>query len=67
MTWVGLAYLIVLVAGVTAVGRLADMVGRKLLYTYGFVVFIAGSALCAAAPNLARPRRSSGSSRRSAR
>lgn len=52
VTWVGLAYLIVLVAGVTAVGRLADMVGRKLLYTYGFVVFIAGSALCAAAPNL---------------
>jgi EmrB/QacA subfamily drug resistance transporter len=52
VTWVGLSYLIVLVAGVTAVGRLADMVGRKLLYTYGFLVFIVGSALCAAAPNL---------------
>ena len=52
VTWVGLSYLVVLVAGVTAVGRLADMVGRKLLYTYGFVVFIIGSALCAAAPNL---------------
>ncbi len=52
VTWVGLSYLIVLVAGVTAVGRLADMVGRKLLYAYGFVVFIVGSALCALAPTL---------------
>lgn len=52
VTWVGLTYLIVLVAGVTAVGRLADMVGHKLLYTYGFVVFAAGSALCALAPSL---------------
>ena len=52
VTWVGLSYLIVLVAGVTAVGRLADMVGRKLLYTYGFIVFVIGSGLCAAAPSL---------------
>jgi EmrB/QacA subfamily drug resistance transporter len=52
VTWVGLSYLIVLVAGVTAVGRLADMVGRKLLYTFGFVVFIIGSGLCAFAPTL---------------
>ncbi|MGH9018267.1 MAG: DHA2 family efflux MFS transporter permease subunit [Acidimicrobiales bacterium] len=53
VTWVGLSYLIVLVAGVTAVGRLADMVGRKLLYTYGFLVFVVGSGLCAVAPDLA--------------
>lgn len=52
VTWVGLTYLLVLVALVTAVGRLADMVGRKLLYTYGFAVFIVGSALCGFAPNL---------------
>jgi EmrB/QacA subfamily drug resistance transporter len=52
VTWVGLSYLIVLVAGVTAVGRLADMVGRKLLYSYGFLIFIIGSGLCGAAPNL---------------
>ena len=52
ITWVGLSYLIVLVAAVTAVGRVSDMVGRKLLYTYGFVVFILGSALCAFAPTL---------------
>ena len=53
VTWVGLTYLVVLVALVTAVGRFADMVGHKLLYTYGFVVFIGGSALCGLAPNLA--------------
>ena len=45
VTWVGLGYLLVLVAMVTAVGRVADMAGRKLLYTYGFGVFILGSAL----------------------
>lgn len=50
--WVGLTYLLVLVGLVTAVGRLADMFGRKLLYTYGFLVFILGSGLCGVAPNL---------------
>ena len=50
--WVGQAYLLVLIGLLTAVGRYADMVGRKLLYTYGFVVFIVGSALCGLAPNL---------------
>lgn len=50
--WVGLAYLLVLVALVPAVGRYADMVGRKLLYTYGFAVFVLGSALCGLAPSL---------------
>lgn len=50
--WVALAYLVTLVAAVTAVGRFADMVGRKLLYTYGFAVFTLASALCGLAPNL---------------
>ncbi len=52
VSWVGLSYLLVLVATVAAVGRLADMVGRKLLYVYGFIIFIAGSALCANASSL---------------
>ena len=52
VTWVGLSYLLVLVATVTAVGRFADMWGRKLLYVYGFVVFTIGSALCGLAPGL---------------
>src|SRR5579875_2042092 len=41
-----------LVSMVTVVGRLADMAGRKLLYTYGFAVFTLGSALCGLAPSL---------------
>lgn len=53
VTWIGLSYLLVLVAMVTAVGRVADMAGRKLLYTYGFGVFILGSALCGLVPSLA--------------
>ena len=52
VTWVGLSYLLVLVATVAAVGRFADMWGRKLLYVYGFGVFILGSALCGLAPGL---------------
>ncbi len=52
VTWVGLSYLLVLVATVTAVGRFADMWGRKLLYVYGFVLFTIASALCGLAPGL---------------
>lgn len=52
VTWVGLSYLLVLVATVTAVGRFADMWGRKLLYVYGFVLFVVASAACGLAPNL---------------
>ena len=52
VTWVGLSYLLVLVATVAAVGRFADMWGRKLLYVYGFAIFVVGSALCGLAPSL---------------
>ena len=34
------------------VGRFADMWGHKLLYVYGFGIFIVGSALCGLAPSL---------------
>lgn len=50
--WVGLSYLLMLVGALAAVGRYADMVGRKLLYTYGFLIFILGSALCGFAVDL---------------
>jgi EmrB/QacA subfamily drug resistance transporter len=50
--WVALSYLLVLVGLVVAIGRFADTVGRKLLYTYGFVLFTVASAACAVAPNL---------------
>ena len=50
--WVSLAYLLLLVALVTPAGRLADRVGRKLIYGYGFIVFTIGSAACGLAPSL---------------
>lgn len=50
--WVALSYLLVLICAVTAVGRFADMAGRKLLYTYGFGVFTVASVACGLAPNL---------------
>jgi len=51
--WVSIAYLLTLAALVVPLGRLADLLGRKMLYSWGFVVFIAGSALGGVAPTLA--------------
>lgn len=50
--WVALSYLLTLVSLVAPVGRLADTIGRKLLYTYGFAVFALASLACGLAPNL---------------
>ncbi len=50
--WVAVAYLLVLTALLTPLGRVADEKGRKVLYTGGFFVFIVGSMLCGFAPNL---------------
>jgi len=50
--WVAIAYLLTLAALVVPLGRLADIVGRKLLYTTGFLVFVCGSLLCGLAPGL---------------
>ena len=50
--WVAIGYLLTLAALVVPLGRLGDLVGRKVLYTWGFVVFVAGSALCGVAPGL---------------
>jgi MFS family permease len=50
--WVSLAYLLALVALLAPAGRLADAVGRKLVYGYGFIVFTAGSAACGLALSL---------------
>jgi len=51
--WVALVYLLVLTGLLIPLGRLADGFGRKALYTLGFLLFIAGSALCGFAPDLA--------------
>jgi len=44
--WVVLAYLLINVTLMLGVGRLADMIGKKYLYSIGFVVFTIGSVLC---------------------
>ena len=51
-SWVGLAYLLAVVALVAPIGRVSDLLGRKLVYVYGFGVFALGSGLSAIAPDL---------------
>jgi len=50
--WVAIAYLLVLTALLTPIGHLGDRLGRKALYTLGFLVFVVGSALCGLAPDI---------------
>ena len=46
VSWIAVAYLLAMASCMPIYGRLADMIGRKLLYTAGFLTFIMGSALC---------------------
>ncbi|NRD79669.1 MFS transporter [Bacillus sp. BRMEA1] len=50
--WVSLSYLISLASLILIFGRLADMLGRKWLYTIGFVIFSFSSLFCGLAPSL---------------
>jgi len=50
MTWVTMGYILMSCIALTICGRLADMFGRVRMYNLGFLVFTAGSALCALAP-----------------
>ncbi len=50
--WVAIAYLLTLAALVVPIGRMADLLGRKTLYTGGFLIFIVGSGACGLAPSL---------------
>jgi EmrB/QacA subfamily drug resistance transporter len=52
VSWVAVAYLLTMAAFLPIFGRLADILGRKLLYTGGFLLFVLSSALCGLAPNL---------------
>lgn len=52
VSWVAVAYLLAMASFTPIFGRLADMVGRKLLYTGGFLLFIVGSGLCGFATDL---------------
>ena len=50
--WVSLSYLLSLASTILIFGRLADMFGRKWLYTFGFVIFSISSLFCGLAPSL---------------
>jgi EmrB/QacA subfamily drug resistance transporter len=43
--WINQAYLLGSIAVLALVGRIADMFGRKRIYTSGFLIFTVGSAL----------------------
>ena len=50
--WVIIAYLVTTAAILLTSGRLADMVGRKVVWTVGLIVFTTSSAVCGLAPSL---------------
>jgi EmrB/QacA subfamily drug resistance transporter len=50
--WVVIAYLVATASILLTAGRLADMIGNKIVWLAGLVVFTGGSALCGAAPSL---------------
>ncbi len=50
--WVVIAYLVATAAILLTAGRLADMLGRKLIWLVGLVLFTASSALCGFSPTL---------------
>jgi EmrB/QacA subfamily drug resistance transporter len=52
LQWVVTAYLLTISSLLPVFGRLADLVGRRRVYSYGFIVFTFGSALCGLATNI---------------
>lgn len=50
--WVIIAYLVVTAGMLLTTGRLADMIGRKPIWTAGLIIFTLGSAICGAATSL---------------
>jgi EmrB/QacA subfamily drug resistance transporter len=52
LQWTLNAYVLTLAALVLAAGSLSDIYGRRRMFILGVVVFVAASALCAAAPTI---------------
>ena len=48
--WMSLSYVISSAAMFMPVGRLSDMVGRKRIYLFGFLLFIGASAIAGISP-----------------
>jgi EmrB/QacA subfamily drug resistance transporter len=52
-TWPVVAYLLTSTAMIPVIGKLSDMFGRKVFMIPAVVIFLAGSALCGATPEIA--------------
>lgn len=52
LQWVVTAYLLTISSLLPVFGRLADLLGRKKIYSTGFLVFTIGSGLCGFASNI---------------
>ena len=50
--WVVLAYLLTLATLMLSMGRLGDMIGKRPIYTTGFIIFTIGSVLCGLVPTI---------------
>lgn len=50
--WVVLAYLLTIAVLLPLIGRIADMFGKKHIYTLGFVIFTVASLLCGLASSV---------------
>ena len=52
VSWVILAYILILTSLLLIFGRMADRVGQKRFFSWGFTIFAIGSALCGASPSV---------------
>ena len=52
VSWVATAYLLVMAGCVLVFGKISDIIGFKRVFLSGFVIFTAGSFLCAFLPDL---------------
>lgn len=52
MTWLTTAYMLTSTTVVPIAGKLADLIGRRVIYVTGLVIFMAGSALCGMTDNM---------------
>ena len=50
--WIIMIYLLVIAVGTTQLGRLGDILSRKMMFNTGIGLFTLGSALCGAAPTI---------------
>ena len=52
MAWLTTAYMLTSTVVVPIAGKLADLIGRRVIYVTGLVIFIAASALCGMSQNM---------------